>query len=328
MLPPKISNHPFLLIPTERSNRYLLLGGDTCWSIGRGSDNHFRLVDGFVSRHHAILQCNENGAFYLIDLISTNGSFVNGCRVTIPVKLQNGDRITLGQTDLKFYCPPTHRCCQPQATADTCDCPLATRFVWRLVSVVVIDIRNFTGLSQQMEREALKTAIDTWFGDIVNIISASGGMVDKNIGDAVGAIKAIWFHRYLGVSNQDILRVFQAIRAINQRTMQLNQKFPFPFPLKIGAGINTDYGIVDNTRMGEYPYYLALEPTVKEAFRLGTATQEIGCDVALAESTYRYLSTLNNLESVFQEYTVQHQGYKSSTVTYAGLFADLDLFLQ
>jgi len=52
-----------------------------------------------------MLQQMETGEFYLIDLGSRNGSFVNGRRVSIPVTLRNGDRIIFGQTELDFYNP-------------------------------------------------------------------------------------------------------------------------------------------------------------------------------------------------------------------------------
>jgi adenylate cyclase len=73
--------------------------------VGRSDDNNFVLSDRWISRNHAMLQCTETGDFYLIDLGSRNGSFVNGRRVSIPVTLRNGDRLTFGQTDLEFHCP-------------------------------------------------------------------------------------------------------------------------------------------------------------------------------------------------------------------------------
>ena len=47
----------------------------------------------------------DDGEFYLIDLGSRNGTFVNGRRVSIPVRLRHSDRLTVGQTDLVFYSP-------------------------------------------------------------------------------------------------------------------------------------------------------------------------------------------------------------------------------
>jgi DNA-binding CsgD family transcriptional regulator len=43
--------------------------------------------------------------FYLVDLVSRNGSFVNGHSVRVPVVLKNGDRLTIGKTEIIFYRP-------------------------------------------------------------------------------------------------------------------------------------------------------------------------------------------------------------------------------
>ena len=68
--------------------------------FGRSKDCDFQLADPNVSRRHAELR-QEGSAYWLVDLDSTNGSQVNGRRTT-RAKLESGDVITLGSTDLVF----------------------------------------------------------------------------------------------------------------------------------------------------------------------------------------------------------------------------------
>jgi hypothetical protein len=68
--------------------------------LGRSKDCDIQLVDPNVSRRHAELR-QEGSAYWLIDLDSTNGSKVNG-RPTARTKLESGDTITVGSTDLVF----------------------------------------------------------------------------------------------------------------------------------------------------------------------------------------------------------------------------------
>jgi hypothetical protein len=68
--------------------------------IGRSKDCDVQLADPNASRRHAELR-QEGSAYWLIDLDSTNGSSVNGHR-TARAKLENGDVITIGSTDLLF----------------------------------------------------------------------------------------------------------------------------------------------------------------------------------------------------------------------------------
>jgi hypothetical protein len=68
--------------------------------IGRSKDCDVQLADPNASRRHAELR-QEGSAYWLIDLDSTNGSNVNGRR-TARAKLDSGDVITIGSTELRF----------------------------------------------------------------------------------------------------------------------------------------------------------------------------------------------------------------------------------
>ena len=67
--------------------------------VGRSSGLEMVLVEEMVSRHHASLILTD-GKLHIHDLGSTNGTFVNGERVTKAVVAQN-DRILIGSNILK-----------------------------------------------------------------------------------------------------------------------------------------------------------------------------------------------------------------------------------
>jgi hypothetical protein len=68
--------------------------------LGRGTDCDLRLVDPGVSRHHSELRV-EDAQVVLVDLGSTNGTFVNGQPVR-RVALTDGTTVTLGRTTMIF----------------------------------------------------------------------------------------------------------------------------------------------------------------------------------------------------------------------------------
>lgn len=72
--------------------------------IGRGPECELVLRDSKVSRRHARL-AGRDGALVLTDLGSTNGTMVNGRRVT-EMALGAGDRIDLGETSLVIQAAP------------------------------------------------------------------------------------------------------------------------------------------------------------------------------------------------------------------------------
>jgi hypothetical protein len=71
-------------------------------SIGRGGPNDVRLDgDEFASAQHARVEPRRDGV-WIEDVGSTNGTFVNGVRLSRPRKLALGDLVRVGETDLRF----------------------------------------------------------------------------------------------------------------------------------------------------------------------------------------------------------------------------------
>jgi len=107
-----------------RPNLVFELDADS-YIIGREAGNEIVIEDPQVSRRHATL--TRQGATYVLeDIGSTNGTYVNGKRVTAPVLLSDGDMVGLADTvvlavqapstagqdatvvsDAAYYTPPT-----------------------------------------------------------------------------------------------------------------------------------------------------------------------------------------------------------------------------
>ena len=72
-------------------------------SMGRAPENGLVLADEQISRRHAIIQAQGVGEFWLVDLGSANGTYVNGRRVTQPQALHRGDVIRLSGVEMEFH---------------------------------------------------------------------------------------------------------------------------------------------------------------------------------------------------------------------------------
>jgi pSer/pThr/pTyr-binding forkhead associated (FHA) protein len=70
-------------------------------SIGRGEDNDVRIRDDTVSLTHATL-LRKRGAWFVVDLRSMNGTYVEGSRVSGERELCPGARVRLGAVELVF----------------------------------------------------------------------------------------------------------------------------------------------------------------------------------------------------------------------------------
>ncbi len=73
--------------------------------LGRAADNPLRFDDSAVSAYHARISY-RGGQWWLEDLGSRNGTFLNGLRVDEPLVLTYGDEIVLGAVRLRLQAGP------------------------------------------------------------------------------------------------------------------------------------------------------------------------------------------------------------------------------
>lgn len=83
------------LTPGERFD---LFGG---LSIGRSAEADVRIEDRFASGIHARLY-SRGATYYVEDMNSTNGTFLNGAQLTGEAALKDLDEVRIGDTELRF----------------------------------------------------------------------------------------------------------------------------------------------------------------------------------------------------------------------------------
>jgi pSer/pThr/pTyr-binding forkhead associated (FHA) protein len=69
--------------------------------IGRAPNCQIRLDDNYISQLHAKIS-ERNGSWVVEDLGSTNGTYLNQRKVTVPTEISAGDRIRVGKTVLEI----------------------------------------------------------------------------------------------------------------------------------------------------------------------------------------------------------------------------------
>lgn len=250
----------------------------TVLTVGRDKNSDIVLGDLMVSRNHAMIRCIGHGDYYLIDGGSSNGSYVNQQRVTMPRLLKHGDRIVIGGVEFLFeqekreVVEADNVSMQETIVHDTPEI--------KKITILVADIRGFTSLSEQIPIRTLTQLMNTWFNRVNDIIQQQQGIVDKFIGDCV-------FARWEADDDEaeTVIRALTAAEAINKMTEELNHSFTeLTEELKIGVGINTgaaSVGIgVDNSALGD---------AVNVAFRLESATKVLGKDIVMSETAYRHI---------------------------------------
>jgi len=299
------------LILAGTSRMFSLVDGQT-WAIGRGEGCAVLLDSRSVSRLHALIQRRDSGDYYLVDLGSRNGSFVNGRRVSLPLRLRDGDQIVVAEQELIFHRGTTNLPVFGYEASDR-NLPTETLLAPSLTTIVVVDIRDFTPLARTVSEALLSQTIGTWFLRVGQVAERWGSWARQYIGDAV---MAVWVHKNASAIGGDLERALRAVCDINLATREVSRTLPLPGPLRIGAGISTGPAVLGGTD------YTALGETVNAAFRLEAATKVIGSSVALGQGAYDALGALQ--ARVFRKCEVQLKGYESPATAWATSFEDLE----
>ncbi|HEY9858980.1 MAG TPA: FHA domain-containing protein [Candidatus Obscuribacterales bacterium] len=92
-----------------QGNTQALLQPQQIWLFGRDRQAAISIRDERLSRRHAAIRYVVGQGFYLIDLNSTNGSFINGERVWRCALLKEGDRVRLGSLTFTFFICHTYQ---------------------------------------------------------------------------------------------------------------------------------------------------------------------------------------------------------------------------
>jgi len=97
----KKREQPQLIVITADRNvgaRYML---SEDLNIGRAANSNVIIDDTYASQQHARI-FEHNGTYCVEDLGSTNGTYVNGRKISYPLELRVGDRIKIGKTVFEF----------------------------------------------------------------------------------------------------------------------------------------------------------------------------------------------------------------------------------
>ncbi|HXG63105.1 MAG TPA: sigma 54-interacting transcriptional regulator [Planctomycetota bacterium] len=168
---------PYLVVRESGSERTVPITGPEVL-IGRSRQNHVKLMTEQASRQHCRLMRSPQGGYRLIDGNSSNGTFVNGERVS-EKDLADGDVITVGQATIVF------RAGEPSKPVPRLPDPGALR--------LPLEDRNVRLLLQTVVNAASCQDLDAFLRDVVDdaveIAQAERGVLF--VPDAGGRLKPL-----------------------------------------------------------------------------------------------------------------------------------------
>jgi adenylate cyclase len=251
-------------------------------TLGRALTNGLVLTTGKASRRHASIHA-QDGEFWLIDLGSVNGTFLNGHRVIQPMRLQDHDTIELAGERFTFR----QEVSAAGDEAFDATIPTMPRIRSERCWLLVADIEEFTQMSQNLAAEDLAVTVGQWVRDSREAIEKFGGVINKYLGDGY---LAFW-REGAGATAQVV-----AALAANQ-ALQAAGGLKFRLVLHYGA---VHFGGAAN--LGEE---CLMGPEVNFLFRMEKVAGAVGAPIMCSEAARAKIGSLMQSERVPGEHELK-----------------------
>lgn len=155
------------------------------------------------------------------------------------------------------------------------------------VSILFADVRGFTTIAEAIGARETVTMLNGYFTEMVDVILAHGGILDKYIGDAMMALFGAPFAAPSDADNavRTANQMMVALSAFNAARRNEGQK-----PLDIGIGVSTGNVIVGNIGSVKRMEYTVIGDSVNLASRLEGANKAYGSKILFSEFTRQSLT--------------------------------------
>jgi len=154
------------------------------------------------------------------------------------------------------------------------------------LTVLFSDIANFTVISEKVTPEVLIRTLNEYLSEMIEIIFAREGTLDKFIGDGI----MVFFGSPLSQTNHAERAVLTALDMI-KKTDELSAKWANTLPVKfnIRIGIHTGPVIVGDIGSRRRKEYTVMGDNVNIASRLEQVNKEFGTRVMISEATHNFV---------------------------------------
>jgi adenylate cyclase len=155
-----------------------------------------------------------------------------------------------------------------------------------IATVLFSDVRNFTGISEELGAQATISLLNDNFTAMVEVIQKQGGMLDKFIGDAIMAV----FGLPIAHEDDEDRAVRAAIGMITElRRWNADRVSNGKKPIDIGIGLNTDTVVSGNLGSPKRMDYTIIGDGVNLASRLESACKQYSTHILLSDNTFKKL---------------------------------------
>lgn len=163
------------------------------------------------------------------------------------------------------------------------------------MSILFSDIRRFTNIAEKIGARETVSMLNEYFLEMVEIIFAHHGILDRYIGDAIMSVFGTPLVRPDDADNAVTVAngMMAALARLNQKRQESNQE-----PVVVGIGINTGEVVAGNIGSPRCMDYTVIGDGVNLAARLEGATKFYSTSILLSEFTARRLTRPHRLREI------------------------------
>ena len=156
----------------------------------------------------------------------------------------------------------------------------------KIATIFFCDIRSFTAISEKLAPEAVVEFLNAYMTRMVKCIEATGGVVDKFIGDAIMAVWGAPVSK--GTPREDALQAVHAMLMMRESLLEFNRDRGGPDKpiIRIGCGVNTGPCLAGQIGSLQRMEYTVIGDSVNLASRIEALNKPLGTDVLISQSTY------------------------------------------
>ncbi len=181
------------------------------------------------------------------------------------------------------------------------------------VAILFCDIRNFTSFSEKTDSEEVIRKLNSYYEEMVNVVTNNDGIVDKFIGDAFLAV----FGGVIPLENPS-LQAHLTILEIQSALQKLNMQWKDEGKEIFQIGIGLHYGEVVEGTLGskDWKQYTVIGDVVNTASRIEGLTKTFKTQVLISDTIYKALPI--DIQNTYKiEDTIVLKGRSHETTIYS-----------
>lgn len=264
--------------------------------IGRAPTANFQIKSNSVSRWHALIRRGDpkqGGGYQILDLGSQNGTYVDGKKVQSPTRLPAHSIVRIGDQRLEFQV-------YTDSTSDTIlTRPGDTAPMKERVAILVCDVRGLNALSERLGLERLSATLGAWFRRIATVVSETGGVVERFLGDRV---LAYWAHSgMIATATPDTPVAVEgrsecqaALAAARRIATEADgmERWPDGSAFRVGVAVHCGLAAFDRGSAQEKVAPSLIGDVVEEALRLEADCRDSGVRVVWSDAVSKLIDPI------------------------------------